>query len=218
MVSPVNASRLPSRVAAHHSGPERLAKPYSVEDSHLLFLASFAWRTPQRVICGPSLSYQFSGRCRMQSGTSARNSRSSNSGRQLLPIAVIQITEIAIPRRAQNGQERSLRKPHHAGRGCIKMVTWPGEPAATQRNWCLARPTSSRACVRPLGWRQAVLLTLTCVASGKDGRDLWSGESAVVDFYFVKQPIERFDGKTQCDGSCGTNRPTYRKAADFHTV
>ena len=38
MVSPVNASRLPSRVAAHHSGPERLAKPYSVEDFHLLIL------------------------------------------------------------------------------------------------------------------------------------------------------------------------------------
>jgi len=46
MVSPVNASRLPSRVAAHHSGPERLANPYSVEDLHLLSFASFAWRTP----------------------------------------------------------------------------------------------------------------------------------------------------------------------------
>ena len=45
MVSPVNASRLPSRVAAHHSGPGRLAKPFPVEDLHLLSFASFAWRT-----------------------------------------------------------------------------------------------------------------------------------------------------------------------------
>ncbi len=29
MVSPVNASRQPSRTAAHHSGPERLARPYT---------------------------------------------------------------------------------------------------------------------------------------------------------------------------------------------
>jgi hypothetical protein len=59
MVSPVNASRQPSRTAAHHSGPERLAKPYSVEDFHLLSFASLSWRSlnlaissciPQRVV------------------------------------------------------------------------------------------------------------------------------------------------------------------------
>ena len=41
VVSPVNASRRPSRDAAHHSGPGRLAKPYPVEDLHLLSFASF---------------------------------------------------------------------------------------------------------------------------------------------------------------------------------
>ena len=46
MVSPVNASRQPSRTAAHHSGPERLASPYSVEDFHLLSFASLSWRSP----------------------------------------------------------------------------------------------------------------------------------------------------------------------------
>ena len=50
MVSPVNASPAPSRVPAHHSGPERLASPYSVEDFNLLSFASFAWRTaPDRI-------------------------------------------------------------------------------------------------------------------------------------------------------------------------
>src|ERR1035441_4873474 len=44
-VSPVNASRRPSRDAAHHSGSGRLARPYPVKDFHLLFFASFAWRT-----------------------------------------------------------------------------------------------------------------------------------------------------------------------------
>ena len=42
VVSPVNASRRPSRDAAHHSGPGRLAKPYPVEGFHLLSFASFA--------------------------------------------------------------------------------------------------------------------------------------------------------------------------------
>ncbi len=46
MVSPVNASRLPSRAAAHHSGPKRLARPYSAVDFHLLSFASLSWRTP----------------------------------------------------------------------------------------------------------------------------------------------------------------------------
>ncbi len=45
MVSPVNASRQTSRTAAHHSGPERLASPYSVEDFHLLSFASLSWRS-----------------------------------------------------------------------------------------------------------------------------------------------------------------------------
>src|SRR5215467_6138936 len=49
MVSPVNASRLPSRDAVHHSGSGRLARPYLVEDLHLLSFASFAWRTPSWV-------------------------------------------------------------------------------------------------------------------------------------------------------------------------
>src|SRR4051812_9114087 len=49
VVSPVNASRRPSRDDAHHSGSGRLAIPYPVKDSHLLFFASFAWRTPSRV-------------------------------------------------------------------------------------------------------------------------------------------------------------------------
>jgi len=49
MVSPVNASRLPSRVTAHHSGPRRWARPYLVEDFHLLSFASLSWRTLQRV-------------------------------------------------------------------------------------------------------------------------------------------------------------------------
>jgi len=46
MASPVNASRLNSRVTAHHSGPRQLAKPYLVEDFHLLSFASLSWRTP----------------------------------------------------------------------------------------------------------------------------------------------------------------------------
>ena len=45
MVSPVNASRQPSRTAAHHSGPKRLARPYFVENFHLLSFASLSWRT-----------------------------------------------------------------------------------------------------------------------------------------------------------------------------
>src|ERR1019366_7070069 len=49
VVSPVNASRRPSRDAAHHSGSGRLAIPYPVKDLHLLFFASFAWRTRVRV-------------------------------------------------------------------------------------------------------------------------------------------------------------------------
>ncbi len=46
MVSPVDASRQPSRTAAHHSGPERLARPYSAVDFHLLSFASLSWRSP----------------------------------------------------------------------------------------------------------------------------------------------------------------------------
>src|ERR1700682_2686209 len=40
-VSPVNASRRPSRYAAHHSGSGRMASPYPMGDFHLLFFASF---------------------------------------------------------------------------------------------------------------------------------------------------------------------------------
>jgi hypothetical protein len=48
MVSPVNASRRPSRDAAHHSGSGRMASPFPVGDFHLLFFASFpvVWTTP----------------------------------------------------------------------------------------------------------------------------------------------------------------------------
>ncbi len=52
MVSPVNASRQPSRAAAHHSGPGRPARPYPVEDFHLLSFASLSWRTLPWVMCG----------------------------------------------------------------------------------------------------------------------------------------------------------------------
>src|SRR4029077_11100986 len=40
VVSPVNASRRPSRDAAHHSGSGRMASPYPMGDFHLLFFAS----------------------------------------------------------------------------------------------------------------------------------------------------------------------------------
>ncbi len=42
----VNASRQPSRTAALHSGPERLAGPYSAVDFHLLSFADLSWRSP----------------------------------------------------------------------------------------------------------------------------------------------------------------------------
>ena len=45
MVSPVNASRLPSRAAAHHSGPERPTRSYSAVGFHLLSFASLSWRS-----------------------------------------------------------------------------------------------------------------------------------------------------------------------------
>ena len=54
VVSPVNASRLPSQVTAHHSGPRRWARPYLVEDFHLLSFASLSWRTQLWVAKGPS--------------------------------------------------------------------------------------------------------------------------------------------------------------------
>lgn len=47
----VNASRRPSREAAHHSGVERSAKP-SREDFHSVILCQNAWRTVQWAICG----------------------------------------------------------------------------------------------------------------------------------------------------------------------
>ncbi len=50
MVSPVNASRPPSRVSAHHSGSRLLARLYRVEDFHLLSFASLSWRTPLLVV------------------------------------------------------------------------------------------------------------------------------------------------------------------------
>jgi hypothetical protein len=57
VVAPVNASRRPSRDAAHHSGSGRMASPFPVGDFHLLFFASFSWRTPLRVTgCLPECS------------------------------------------------------------------------------------------------------------------------------------------------------------------
>jgi len=58
MVSPVNASRLPSRAAAHHSGPKWLAKPCFVENFHLLSFASLSWRTPLLAKSGSSTCLQ----------------------------------------------------------------------------------------------------------------------------------------------------------------
>src|SRR6202142_578240 len=61
VVSPVNASRRPSRDAAHHSGSGRMASPYPMGDFHLLFFASFLAHsasgqfsevgTPNRQLC-----------------------------------------------------------------------------------------------------------------------------------------------------------------------
>ena len=46
----------------HHSGPGRLARPYPVEDFHLLFFASLSWRTPQWVrICRLGLACLLTG-------------------------------------------------------------------------------------------------------------------------------------------------------------
>jgi hypothetical protein len=62
MVSPVNASRQPSRTVAHHSGPERLARPYSAVDFHLLSFASLSWRSPilaEGAISGPFRAKNF---------------------------------------------------------------------------------------------------------------------------------------------------------------
>src|SRR6202048_2724600 len=51
VVSPVNASRRPSRDAAHHSGSGRMASPYPIGDFHLLFFASFPGALRVGVIC-----------------------------------------------------------------------------------------------------------------------------------------------------------------------
>ena len=58
IVSPVNASRLSSRAAAHHSGPKRLAKPYFVENFHLLSFASLSWRSRLLAMGGLKSSLQ----------------------------------------------------------------------------------------------------------------------------------------------------------------
>ena len=70
----MNASRRPSRDVAHHSGSGRLAIPYPVKDSHLLFFASFAWRTPSRVI-----RYRF-GRDRLSTNVRSASIPTVNSG------------------------------------------------------------------------------------------------------------------------------------------
>ena len=66
MVYPVNASRQPSRTAAHHSGSGRLARPYPVADLHLLSFASLSWRSPMWVIFGrksdPSITSAIEGK------------------------------------------------------------------------------------------------------------------------------------------------------------
>jgi hypothetical protein len=59
MVSPVNASRQPSRAAAHHSGPERLARPCSAVDFHLLSFASLSWRSLVSADCVEKLGHEY---------------------------------------------------------------------------------------------------------------------------------------------------------------
>src|SRR3979409_1692684 len=54
VVSPVNASRRPSRDAAHHSGSGRVATPYPMGGFHLPVFSSFSWRTPKWVNPCPS--------------------------------------------------------------------------------------------------------------------------------------------------------------------
>src|ERR1700686_4846319 len=49
VVSPVNASRRPSRDAAHHSGSGRLARP-SPWGTFTSYSLPASWRTPNRVI------------------------------------------------------------------------------------------------------------------------------------------------------------------------
>jgi hypothetical protein len=66
MVSPVNASRLPSRAAAHHSGSRLLAKLYRIEDFHLLSFASLSWRTPDWVVLGQSKLGGTTVRCQIE--------------------------------------------------------------------------------------------------------------------------------------------------------
>jgi hypothetical protein len=65
VVSPVNASRRPSRDAAHHSGPGRLARPYPVEDFHLLSFASFPGALRCRSDSGPPTIVALGRRCAM---------------------------------------------------------------------------------------------------------------------------------------------------------
>src|SRR5882757_7607243 len=52
VVSPVNASRRPSRDAAHHSGSGRLARP-SPWGTFTSYSLPASWRTPSRVRLGP---------------------------------------------------------------------------------------------------------------------------------------------------------------------
>src|ERR1039458_3934319 len=55
VVSPVNASRLPSRAEPRASlGGGAVGYVFPVGDSHLLFFASFSWRTPRWVNLGAS--------------------------------------------------------------------------------------------------------------------------------------------------------------------
>jgi hypothetical protein len=50
VVSPVNASRRPSRDAAHHSGSGRMASPYPRGGLPPPILCQLSWRTPFRVL------------------------------------------------------------------------------------------------------------------------------------------------------------------------
>src|SRR5260370_15125808 len=59
VVSPMNASRRPSRDAAHHSGSGRMASPYPVGDFHLLFFASF----PGALRSGSECEILYASRC-----------------------------------------------------------------------------------------------------------------------------------------------------------
>ena len=101
MVSPVNASRQPSRTAAHHSGPELLARLCSVVDFHLLSFASLSWRSPEGVKISLRLDGDFWGYSRHSPrlpATSAMGQKSPLAERRLA-AAIGTFEKLATPLR-----------------------------------------------------------------------------------------------------------------------